>query len=160
MQNGNAVDAANYVWSNHIMAAVMGRIMAVDYGKKNIGLAYCDELGITIRPLPSLPNAGLKDFIKKLQDTIQSLEIRHLVLGMPLNMDGTQGDAFARMQQLLETLRGKLGIPLSGVDERLSTVEAAEIWNGMGRKQQKKYRTIDSLAAALILERYLKETDS
>jgi putative Holliday junction resolvase len=142
------------------MAATTGRIMAVDYGKKNIGLAYCDELGITIQPLPSLPNAGLKEFIKRLQSAVQSLEIRHLVLGMPLNMDGTQGEAFARMQQILETLRAKLTIPLSGVDERLSTVEAADIWNTMGRRQQKKYRTIDSLAAALILERYLKETES
>jgi RNase H-fold protein (predicted Holliday junction resolvase) len=53
--------------------------MAVDYGKKNIGLAYCDELGITIQPLPSLPNAGLKEFIKRLQSAVQSLEIRHLV---------------------------------------------------------------------------------
>jgi len=132
----------------------------MDYGRKNIGLAYCDELGITIQPLPSLPNAGIRDLIKRLQSLIRSLEVRHLVLGMPLNMDGTRGDAFDAMQQLLEILRAKLTIPLSGVDERLSTVEAAEIWQALGRKQQKKYRTIDSLAAALILERYLKETES
>lgn len=132
----------------------------MDYGRKNIGLAYCDELGITIQPLPSLPNAGIRDLIKRLQSLIRSLEVRHLVLGMPLNMDGTRGDAFDAMQQLLEILRTKLTIPLSGVDERLSTVEAAEIWQALGRKQQKKYRTVDSLAAALILERYLKETES
>jgi len=50
-----------------------------------------------------------------------------------------------------------LKIPISGVDESLSTVEAMEVWQGMNRKQQKKYRTVDSLAAALILERHLKE---
>jgi len=155
-----AVDAADPVCSNHFMAAVSGRIMAVDYGMKNIGLAYCDELGITIVPLPSLPNAGLKNFIKRLQSFIQSLEIHHMVLGMPLNMDGTPGEAFDRMQQLLKILRAKLDIPLSGIDERLSTVEASELWKEMRRKQQKKYRTVDSLAAALILERYLKEIDS
>ncbi len=143
--------------SNHFMVDVTGRILAVDYGSKNIGMAYSDEVGITIQPMPSLPNLGLKDFVKKLRGAVQSLEIRQLILGMPLNMDGTQGDAFARMQQLMEILKGKLEIPLHGMDERLSTVEAAEIWKDLSRKQQKKYRTIDSLAAALILERYLKE---
>jgi len=135
----------------------MGRILAVDYGKKNIGLAYCDELGITIQPMPSLPNRGLKDLIRNLKTAIQSMDIRKLVLGMPINMDGTRGDSVVQMEQILEMFRAKLEIPIQGVDERLSTVEATEIWNAMSRKQQKKYRTVDSLAAALILERYLKE---
>jgi putative Holliday junction resolvase len=135
-----------------------GRILAVDYGKKNIGLAYCDELGITIQPLPSLPNRGLRDLVVSLRATIQSMDIRELVLGLPLNMDGSRGDAFIQMEALMEKLKAKLGIPLHGVDERLSTVEAAEFWRDLSSRQQKKYRTVDSLAAALILERYLKET--
>jgi putative Holliday junction resolvase len=135
-----------------------GRILAVDYGKKNIGLAYCDELGITIQPLPSRPNRGLRDLVVSLRATIQSMDIRELVLGLPLNMDGSRGDAFIQMEALMEKLKAKLGIPLHGVDERLSTVEAAEFWRDLSSRQQKKYRTVDSLAAALILERYLKET--
>ena len=134
-----------------------GRILAVDYGKRNIGLAYCDELRITVQPLPSLPNKGLRDLLKNLNAAIQSMDIRELVLGFPINMDGTRGDSLVQMEQLLEKLKAKLEIPLCGVDERLSTVEATEFWNRLTRKQQKKYRTVDSLAAALILERYLKE---
>jgi putative holliday junction resolvase len=134
-----------------------GRILAVDYGQKNIGLAYCDELGITVQPLPSIPNGGLRDLIKKLLATIRTMEIQELVLGMPINMDGTRGEAVLRMEQLMATLKAELKIPLSEVDERLSTVEATEFWQGMNRRQQKRYRTVDSLAAAFILERYLRE---
>jgi putative holliday junction resolvase len=134
-----------------------GRILAVDYGQKNIGLAYCDELGITVQPLPSISNGGLKDLFKKLQAIIRTLEIQALVLGMPINMDGSRGDAVLRMEQLMTMLKAELKIPLTGVDERLSTVEATEFWQGMNRRQQKRYRTVDSLAAAFILERYLKE---
>jgi putative holliday junction resolvase len=134
-----------------------GRILAVDYGKKNIGLAYCDELGLTVQPLPSIPNDGPKDFLKKLRTTIHTMDIRELVLGIPINMDGSRGDSVLRMEQLMATLKAKLEITLSGIDERLSTVEAMEFWRNMNRRQQKRYRTVDSLAAAFILERYLKE---
>jgi len=133
------------------------RILAIDYGTKNIGLACSDELGLTVQPLPSIPNSGQRDLIKKLLTMIQTMGIREAVLGMPINMDGTRGDAFLRMEQLLEVLQNGLKIPITGFDERLSTVEALEFWQSMSPRRQKKYRTIDSLAAALILQRYLKE---
>lgn len=129
----------------------------MDYGSKNIGLACCDELGITVRPLPSIPNSGKHDLIRKLQTLIETLDIQELVLGMPLNMDGTRGHAHTQMEQRMKALSKSLKIRANGVDERLSTVEALEIWESMSPRQQKKYRTVDSLAAALILERYLKE---
>lgn len=136
---------------------IKGRILAVDYGEKNIGLAYCDELGLTVQPMPSIPNFGTANFLKRLKAVVHTLGIREIVLGIPLKMDGTQGDAALRMQKLREALQGSLKIPISGFDERLSTVEALEIWRGMNKKQQKKYRSVDSLAAAFILERHLKE---
>ena len=135
-----------------------GRILAVDYGKKNIGLAYSDELGLTVQPMPSMPNRGIRDFLNKLRTTIREMDIRELVMGIPINMNGTRGDAVIRMEELLDALKAKLDIPLHGVDERLSTVEAMEFWKEMSSRQQKRYRTVDSLAAALILERYLKES--
>ena len=134
-----------------------GRILAVDYGKKNIGLAYCDALGLTVQPMPSMPNCGTADLAKKLRAIMHTLEIQEIVLGIPFKMDGTRGDAALHMEQLMEGLKAALKIPISGVDERLSTVEATEFWRGMNKKRQKKYQTVDSLAAALILERYLRE---
>jgi len=129
----------------------------VDYGEKNIGLACSDELGLTVQPLPSLPNPGKKDFLKYIKATVIAMNIRELVLGVPYNMDGSSGDAVVRMNGMMEFLRASLNIPLSGVDERLSTVEALELWREMTPRRKKKYRTVDSLAAAFILERYLRE---
>ena len=129
----------------------------MDYGEKNIGLACTDELCLTVRPLPSIHNPGKKNFLKMLRTTIQTLGVQIIVLGIPINMDGTHGDAAIRMERLQETLKAGLKIPLVGVEETLSTVEAMEYWKNMNPKQQKKYRTVDSLAAAFILERYLKE---
>ena len=137
--------------------ASMGRILAIDYGEKNIGLACSDELGMTVQPLPSMRNLGRRNLLEKLKATVQEMAIRELVLGIPLNMDGTRGDPVLRMERLMGVLRSALKIPIKGVDERLSTVEAQERWRDMSSKQQKKYRTVDSLAAAFILERYLKE---
>jgi putative holliday junction resolvase len=138
--------------------ALRGRILAVDYGEKNIGLACSDELGFTVQPLPSLPNHGRKDFLKRLKEVVQKMDIQQLVLGIPVNMDGTRGDSVIRMEQILKAMETALRLPLVGVDERLSTVEALEFWRDMSPKQQRKYRTVDSLAAAFILERYLKES--
>ena len=129
----------------------------MDYGEKNIGLAYCDELGLTVQPMPSMPNLGTANLMKKLRAVAGTLAIQEIVLGIPYKMDGTRGDAAQRMEKLLEALKAALKIPISGVDESLSTVEAMEVWQGMNRKQQKKYRTVDSLAAAFILERHLQE---
>jgi putative Holliday junction resolvase len=134
-----------------------GRILAIDYGEKNIGIACCDALQLTVSPLPSIPNAGRKDFVRKIKALVLDLDIRELILGIPLNMDGSGNDSVLRIERLMQLLKTTLELPLTGVDERLTTIEATEYWNQMNRRQQKKYRTVDSLAAALILERYLKE---
>ena len=129
----------------------------MDYGEKNIGLACTDEMGLIVRPLPSTQNRGLPNLIKVLQKTIRALRIHRVVWGIPINMNGTRGDSARNMEKLLDEVQDILSIPLIGFDERLSTIEAMEFWRNMNPKQQKKYRTVDSLAAALILERYLKE---
>ena len=136
---------------------LQGRILAVDYGKKNIGLAACDELRLTVQPLPSLPNRGKKDFLRRLREMVETLEIRELVVGLPLNMDGSRGDAALQMEKIMDSMKSALRLPLTAMDERLSTVEALEFWREMTPRQQKRYRTVDSLAAAMILDRFMKE---
>jgi putative Holliday junction resolvase len=137
--------------------ASKGRILGLDYGEKNIGLACTDELGLTVQPLPSILNPGKRNFLKVLHAKIRKLGVRKIVLGIPIRMDGTRGDAAVRMEGIQNMLESGLKIPVVGIEETLSTVEAMEFWKAMNPKQQKKYRTVDSLAAAFILERYLKE---
>jgi putative Holliday junction resolvase len=136
---------------------IRGRLLAIDYGEKNIGLAYSDALAVTVQPLPSIGNTGLKDLKRKLKSLAEELEITALVVGLPLNMDGSSNDSVKRIEKLMHQLESAIKVPVAAVDERLSTVEAEEYWGRMNARQRKKYKTIDSLAAALILERFLKE---
>ena len=85
-----------------------GRILAVDYGEKNIGLAYCDALGLTVQPMPSMPNCGTANLLKKLRAIRHTLDIQEIVLGIPFKMDGTRGDAALHMEQLMEELKAAL----------------------------------------------------
>ena len=131
--------------------------MAIDYGSKNVGLACSDELGITVRPLQSVPNKGKKDLLKRLALTVGQLEIGKIVVGLPWNMNGSAGSAAAEVERFISAMGKTLPLPLQRVDERLSTTQAQQIWNEMTPRQQRRYRTVDSLAAALILKRYLEE---
>jgi putative holliday junction resolvase len=133
-----------------------GKVLALDYGTKNVGLACCDELGVTVRPLASIPNTGRHNLIARLRTVIEENRIESLVVGMPRNMNGSVGNSANRVERFVTVLRQELGLPLSSVDERLSTVEAQEVWKEMTPRQQRRYRTVDSLAAALILERFLR----
>jgi putative Holliday junction resolvase len=138
-----------------VSVELKGRVLAVDYGKKNIGLAHSDEFRLTVQPLPSLPNIGKKDFLRRVGELAESLEIREAVIGIPIRMDGSRGDAAIAMEKIRRALEGTLKLAVNEMDERLSTVEALEIWREMTPRPQRKYRTVDSLAAALILERFL-----
>ena len=149
------VDATGPVWSNDPVRR--GRILALDYGSKNVGLATSDELGIVVRPLPSIPNQNRRALLHRLKASVKEHAIESLVVGLPLNMNGTAGESARRVRHFMGHLRQELSLPVWEVDERLSTVEAAEMWRDMTARQQRKYRTVDSLAAAFILERFLRE---
>jgi putative holliday junction resolvase len=144
------------VWSNAYVETT-GRMLGIDYGSRNIGLAFSDEFGLTVQPLPSIPNRGMNYFLEHLKTIVQEMTIQALVIGMPVNMDGSRGDSSLRMESVIRFLNRRVTIPVFQMDERLSTVEALEYWRNMTIRQQKRYRTVDSLAAALILERHLKE---
>lgn len=134
-----------------------GRILSIDYGTKNIGLACSDELGMTVRPLASVRLVSRRDLVSRLRSTIQQNGIEELVIGIPLNMNGSSGDSARQVEQFVTVMQREFQLPVKRVDERLSTLEAMDIWKQLSPRQQRKYRTIDSFAAALILERYLEE---
>ncbi len=149
------IDGRRGLCSNESMST--GRILALDYGTRNVGLACSDELGVTVQPLPSVPNNGKGYLVARLRDAVLQHGISLIVIGLPWNMDGSAGDAVDRVRGFMKTLSAEFALPLAPVDERLTTVEAAELWNQMSSRQKRRYRTVDSLAAALILQRYLEE---
>lgn len=135
-----------------------GRALGLDFGTKNVGLAASDELGVTVRPLASLPNRNRRDLLIQIKAVVREELIQSVVIGLPLNMDGTSGEAVLRVRRFAEILKRELALPVMEFDERLSTVEASEMWREMSSRRQRRYRSVDSLAAALILERFLRES--
>ena len=129
----------------------------MDYGTRRVGIALCDEMGVAVRPLPALSYKGSRDLLAKIRRLVEQHEIESLVIGLPLNMDGTTGESASQARKFMQTLQSQLNLRLTAVDERLTTVEAVELWRNMSLRQQKKYRSVDSLAAALILQRFLEE---
>ncbi|HYK88618.1 MAG TPA: Holliday junction resolvase RuvX [Acidobacteriota bacterium] len=134
-----------------------GRVLSIDYGTKIIGLACSDAARLTVRPLPSVRFISRRHLMSRLRSEILENEVQELVIGIPFNMNGSSGRAVQNVDRFAELLLREFKLPLRRIDERLSTVEATDIWREMSPRQKRKYRTVDSLSAALILERYLRE---
>ncbi len=132
------------------------RFLGIDYGTRRIGLAAGDELGIAT-PLPALVGAGLAARRSALAAVVKQRRIDEIVLGYPLNMNGTAGYKAKEMEALAVELRAELGLPVHLLDERLTSHMAEQ---GMNEKQLREIRAkgiIDSRAAAVILQDYLDQ---
>lgn len=132
------------------------RFLGIDYGTRRIGLAAGDELGIAT-PLPALVVAELAGRRRALADVIRQRRIEEIVLGYPLNMDGSAGFKAKEMEALAAELREQFGLPVHLLDERLTSHIAEQ---GMNQKQLREIRAkgiVDSRAAAVILQDYLDQ---
>jgi putative Holliday junction resolvase len=132
------------------------RFLGIDYGTRRIGLAAGDELGLAT-PIPALVEADPAARRRALAQVVQTRRIQEIVLGLPLNMDGSEGFKAKESQAFAEELRAEFGLPVHLVDERLSSHMAE---SGMNQKQLREIRgkgIIDSRAAAVILQDYLDQ---
>lgn len=133
--------------------------MAIDYGSKAIGLAISDELQMTVRPLTTIRRGKLKQdqFIENICQLISEYEAGLIVVGLPLNMDGTRGEAVLKVENFISKLRLRLSIPIATIDERLTSFEADRILREMGVSPKERKTKSDEYAAVLILQDYLDE---
>lgn len=132
------------------------RFLGIDYGTRRIGLATGDELGIATS-LPALVEAELVARRRALSALVKQRRIDEIVLGYPLNMDGSAGYKAKEMEALAVELRAEFGLPVHLLDERLTSHIAEQ---GMNQKQLREIRAkgiIDSRAAAVILQDYLDQ---
>ena len=133
------------------------RVMALDYGTRAIGVAICDELQITVRPLETVRVRG-KD-VAPLFDRIATLVVEQeagtVVVGLPLRMDGTRGDAVARVERFAGELRKHISVPVVTIDERLTSRAADELLREQGADARERRLKSDQYAAAIILQDYL-----
>lgn len=132
--------------------------MAIDYGEKSIGVAISDELQLTVRPLTTIRRGKKKysQVIETICSLVNDHEIGTLIMGLPLNMDGTRGEAADRVEKFVDALQSRLPISIVIIDERLTSYEADQILREMGLNERERRARSDEYAAAIILHDYLE----
>ncbi len=132
-----------------------GRILALDVGVKRIGLAISDELGWTALGLETLTRARVREDVAQIAATAAGHGATLLLLGLPLNMDGTEGPQAAYVRDFGARLTKRHGLRVEYWDERLSSVAAEEILAEQPGRSRRAKGDLDRVAAALILQSYL-----
>lgn len=131
------------------------KVLALDLGTKTLGLAISDSLGMLAHPYRTIRYDNLDDLFNELTKVIEKEKILELVLGLPKNMDNSLGFASQRSLEFEKELRKRYNIPVTLIDERLSTKEAENILINNNMRRDKRKKKIDSMAAVIILENYL-----
>lgn len=134
------------------------RVLAIDLGTKNIGIAISDALGLTVRPLETIRRSSDEKDIARLKFLVDDLEAETVVVGLPLRMDGTVGDAAAAAMRFAEKLRARVEVAVITQDERLTSYEAEQIMSERGFSRSKRRARSDEFAAMIILREYLAAT--
>jgi len=130
--------------------------LGIDWGEKRIGLAHADEIGIAL-PLPAAVAPSKQARMQHIEQMIQQRRIHELVVGYPLNMDGSVGFKAKEVDEFIEILEKRFRLPVHRVDERLSSHSVEQGLKGQKKKPSRKSGEIDSRAAALILQDFIEE---
>jgi len=131
--------------------------LGIDYGCKRIGLSFADGgLGVAV-PLQPLLNLQGPDLFKAIGEVLKERGVGELVVGYPLHMDGREGRRTQEVDEFVNALRNRFGLPIHKVDERLSTARVEADFREFGKKPGRKSGEVDSGAATLILQDYLEQ---
>lgn len=132
-----------------------GRILAIDYGRKRIGVAVSDPLRITAQGLPTIIYSTRSEAFDKIRQILTKYEISELVVGFPLTLKGEMGIAAKKTKLFFEHLKKEFGFPTTLWDERFSSVSAHHILNQLGKAPSRDKQKVDQISAVLILQGYL-----
>jgi putative Holliday junction resolvase len=127
----------------------------LDVGERRIGLAISDPLGTIAQPLMTIERNNTS--IDRIIEIVKDKEIGEIVVGLPVNMNGTSGQRVDEVGEFARQITERIDIPLVFIDERLTTVEAEKLMISADVSRRKRRRTIDSVAAAIILEKRLRD---
>jgi putative holliday junction resolvase len=138
------------------------RILAIDYGRKRIGLAVSDELCLIAQPLPTLVRTNRRSDLRRFREICRKHGVASIVVGLPLHITGESGEMAQEAAHFAARLEKDLGIKVVTLDERLTSWEAsqtaAEIRPRSGARSRRKHQDLDGLAAAVLLRDYLSGT--
>ena len=136
------------------------RILGIDYGDARCGIAITDALNLTAQGLETIHCEGSdKIILKRLDEILKDYQVDTIVVGMPLNMDGTKTQRAEKTQQFIHKLKCKYNkIKIDTIDERLTNVSAHKTMNFLDINKHKKKNIVDTISAVYILETYLNKT--
>ena len=129
--------------------------MAIEYGDQRTGLALSDMTGLLTGEAVTVQEWDAERLADRVADFALSRGAETLVLGLPKNMDGSEGPRAEKARAFAELLRQRCDLPLVFWDERRSSIEAHNILHAVGKKEKKHRATVDAVAASLLLESYL-----
>lgn len=132
-----------------------GRILALDYGTVRIGVAVSDELGMLAHPRPYLPSNPSQRAIRLIRALVKSESIEGVLIGLPLNMNGTEGLSARKVRKFVSELAPQLSVPVEFIDERMTTVSAQRQLHESGKNTKSSRELIDSASAAVLLQAWL-----
>ncbi|HYP54151.1 MAG TPA: Holliday junction resolvase RuvX [Pyrinomonadaceae bacterium] len=134
-----------------------GRLLALDLGAKRVGVAVSDEMRLTVRPLPALRRTNWKQLVREAAALCESLDVREVVIGLPLRLDGSEGDAAQDARRAAESFAEELGLVVRLQDERLTSFAAEDALREQGFSRDEIKKRVDSEAAAIILRDHLEQ---
>lgn len=132
------------------------KIMAVDYGDARTGLAVCDRTEFLASPIGVIHDYNFESTINKVAIAITEYDVKMVVVGHPLNMNGSAGERAEKCELFAEKLKELTDVPVILWDERSTTVSAHQILNNTNTRGQKRKDVVDAVAATIILESYLE----
>jgi putative Holliday junction resolvase len=135
--------------------AIPGRLLAIDLGAKRLGIAVTDELQITVTSLERIERRNWKDLLRRVSTLVESYDARALIIGLPLNIDGTRGPAAEDALRIAENFRKSLNVPVFLEDERLTSRTAESDMQARGVAPDEIRQRVDSESAAIILRDFL-----
>ena len=136
------------------------RIIGIDYGDSRVGVAVTDPLGITAQGVGTIKNTGRKKLLDELSGIISEYRPEMIVIGLPKNMDGSEGFRAEATYKFADELKGIYGGEIAFMDERLTTMGASVFLNATNTRGKKRKGVIDTVSACLILESYMRKKNS
>lgn len=133
------------------------RILGIDYGGRRIGVAVCDELGMTAQGVGTIIRKNRDTDIAAIAGYVERFGVEKIVVGYPLRLDGSEGIQCEKVDRFIARLRSRFSVPVIRWDETCSTKEAEALLRETGVRREKRKGIVDRLAASIILQGYLDE---
>lgn len=133
----------------------MGCVLGLDYGRRRIGVAVSDDLGLTAQPVVTWSNLKWEQVVENVCNWIKKRNIVGVVVGLPLNLRGEKGHLALEVERFVDKLKEHISVPVILWDERFTSVQSKRILHTLHQKPSQKKERIDRIASVLLLQNYL-----